>query len=129
MSRLFSAALAALLVAMTVAQRTSYQLSDGYDTIVPNLVEEFSCDGRPYGYYADVANDCQLFHVCVPVAGADGETLETNQYSFLCNNQTIFDQVSFTCNYPVDALPCEDAESMYAVRNSEFFVVPDDSSV
>jgi len=29
----------------------------------------------------------------------------------------------------VDALPCEDAESMYAVRNSEFFVIPDDSSV
>ena len=24
-----------------------------------NLVDEFTCDGRTYGYYADVANDCQ----------------------------------------------------------------------
>ena len=26
-----------------------------------NLVDEFTCDGRSYGYYADVANDCQEF--------------------------------------------------------------------
>ena len=26
-----------------------------------------------YGYYADVANDCQLFHVCYPVAYPDAQ--------------------------------------------------------
>ncbi len=30
----------------------------------PPLVDVFSCDGRPYGYYADVANECQIFHIC-----------------------------------------------------------------
>ena len=24
-----------------------------------NLVDEFTCEGRSYGYYADVANECQ----------------------------------------------------------------------
>ncbi|XP_043190283.1 U-scoloptoxin(01)-Er1a-like isoform X1 [Amphibalanus amphitrite] len=120
MARLLFATLAAALVAMVTA-RMAYELSDGADSIVPNLVQSFSCDGRAYGYYADVSNDCQLFHICVPVLGADGEVLSTDQYSFLCGNQTIFDQATLTCNYPVDSLPCEDAESMYSLRNDEFF--------
>ena len=45
-----------------------------------------------YGYYADVANDCQLFHVCYPVAYPDGQE-EIMKWSFICPNQTIFDQV------------------------------------
>ena len=72
MSRLLFATLAAALVAMVTA-RMAYQLADGVQDIVPNLVESFSCDGRPYGYYADVSNNCQLFHICVPVLDAAGE--------------------------------------------------------
>ena len=30
------------------------------------LVKDFSCEGRDYGYYADVANACQVFHICWP---------------------------------------------------------------
>ena len=45
-----------------------------------------------YGYYADVANDCQLFHVCYPVAYPDGQE-EMIKWSFICPNGTIFDQV------------------------------------
>ena len=29
-------------------------------SIRENIVDEFTCDGRSYGYYADVANDCQV---------------------------------------------------------------------
>ena len=61
------------------------------DTIRENIVDEFSCDGRVYGYYADVANDCQLFHVCYPVLYPDGQE-EMIKWSFICPNQTIFDQ-------------------------------------
>ena len=48
--------------------RQAYELPDGSDLLLrSNLVTSFSCAGRPYGYYADVANDCQLFHVCYPI--------------------------------------------------------------
>ena len=45
----------------------------------------FSCEGRPYGYYADPATNCQVFHICL----GDGDI----KWSFLCPNQTIFNQV------------------------------------
>ena len=64
------------------------------NSIRENIVDEFTCDGRSYGYYADVANDCQLFHVCYPVAYPDGQE-EMLKWSFICPNQTIFDQVNF----------------------------------
>ena len=46
----------------------------------------FSCEGRPYGYYSDPATNCQVFHICL----GDGDI----KWSFLCPNQTIFNQVS-----------------------------------
>ena len=60
-------------------------------------MDEFSCEGRSYGYYADVANECQLFHVCYPVAYPDGQE-EMLKWSFICPNQTIFDQVGLYNN-------------------------------
>lgn len=36
-------------------------------SIRSDITDNFSCAGRPYGYYADVENDCQIFHVCLPV--------------------------------------------------------------
>ena len=61
-------------------------------SIRENIVDEFTCDARPYGYYADVANECQIFHICYPVTYADGEE-EMFKWSFICPNGTIFDQV------------------------------------
>ena len=72
-----------------------------------------------YGYYADVANDCQLFHVCYPVAYPDGQE-EMIKWSFICPNGTIFDQVNikvdlhmkisqsarlFICNFKSESSP------------------------
>ena len=65
------------------------------NSIRENIVDEFTCEGRAYGYYADVANDCQLFHVCYPVQYPDGQE-EMFKWSFICPNQTIFDQVRAT---------------------------------
>ena len=73
------------------------------DTIRDNIVDEFTCDGRGYGYYADVANDCQLFHVCYPVQYPDGQQ-EMFKWSFICPNQTIFDQVRINDRYDNSAL-------------------------
>ena len=57
-----------------------------------------------YGYYADVANECQLFHVCYPVLYPDGQQ-EMIKWSFVCPNQTIFDQVTVTDQYSAAHTP------------------------
>lgn len=96
-------------------------------TIRENIVDEFTCDARPYGYYADVANECQIFHICYPVTYADGEE-EMFKWSFICPNGTIFDQASLVCSFPLDALPCEEAPTFYEGPdsiNSRFGLVED----
>merc|ERR1712212_502223 len=56
------------------------------------IADGFSCDGRQYGFYADVANDCTAYHVCEPVMGEDGQVVEMAHYTFLCGQNTVFDQ-------------------------------------
>ncbi|XP_059083499.1 uncharacterized protein LOC131880806 [Tigriopus californicus] len=74
---------------------------------------EFNCEGRKYGYYGDINNDCQLFHICLPIEDADGNVIDTNHWTFLCSNGTIFDQQTLSCNYISDSFPCEESESLY----------------
>ena len=55
------------LVGYTLA-RLAYQFPDGYlDILGREASRDFSCEDRQYGYYADVANDCKVFHICVPI--------------------------------------------------------------
>lgn len=56
------------------------------------ITDTFSCDGKIYGYYADVDNDCQIFHICLPVTYADGKE-NMFRWSFVCPDETIFSQV------------------------------------
>uniref|UniRef100_A0A146L8P7 Chitin-binding type-2 domain-containing protein n=1 Tax=Lygus hesperus TaxID=30085 RepID=A0A146L8P7_LYGHE len=51
-------------------------------------VTSFSCAGRPIGYYADVENNCQTYHMC----GEKGE-----MYSYACPNTTLFHQRMLIC--------------------------------
>ena len=44
-----------------------YQFSSGYEFIIGQPAEVFSCEQRQYGYYADVDNDCRVFHICLPI--------------------------------------------------------------
>ena len=60
-----------------------------------NLCKSFNI--MTIGYYADIANECQVFHICQPVTYADGET-ETFKWSMICPEQTVFDQVMFILN-------------------------------
>jgi len=96
-------------------------------SIRDQLVDEFSCEGRPYGYYADIANECQVFHICQPVTYADGET-ETFKWSMICPSQTVFDQSTLVCDFPVNAIPCEESEAFMegpSSINARFGVVDD----
>ncbi|HIE82940.1 MAG TPA: hypothetical protein EYQ00_03415, partial [Dehalococcoidia bacterium] len=87
--------------------------SRGFSTQRNTLDTSFTCDGFDYGYYADVANNCQVFHICWPYTDQTGEVVETLHWSFMCGNQTIFDQATLTCVLESNAFPCEEAESLY----------------
>lgn len=108
--------------------RMRYELSDGYDFILSAPLDtSFSCEGLPYGYYADEANNCEIFHVCLPIPDEIGALVETAHFSFFCGNDTVFDQSTLTCNHRGDALPCSEARSFYDLSNSEFGRVADQS--
>jgi hypothetical protein len=92
----------------------AYQFPADAETILNGPVKQtFNCEGKEYGYYADVDNACQIFHICLPVQDDAGKIIETNQWSFVCGNQTVFDQQTLTCNYPTDAFPCEESATLY----------------
>lgn len=63
-------------------------LPDNATLIRDNIVDTFSCENRVYGYYADVENECQVFHVCLP------QTRNSIRWSFICPAETVFNQVN-----------------------------------
>lgn len=90
-------------------KRALYELPDGAELILgPTIRTTFSCDGLGYGYYADPDNECRIFHVCQSFKMSDG-SIYNNHWSFMCGNQTVFNQVSLSCSHPEDAVPCENA--------------------
>ncbi|QQP52927.1 Uncharacterized protein FKW44_005225, partial [Caligus rogercresseyi] len=84
--------LALLFVAHRVLSQspTAYQFAADAELYLSSPVQTtFSCDGQPYGYYADVDNNCQIFHICLPIEDDLGQIIETAQYSFICGNATV----------------------------------------
>ncbi|XP_013792159.1 uncharacterized protein LOC106476036, partial [Limulus polyphemus] len=98
------------------AKRAAYDLPDGAQIIVGPIKTTFSCDGYRYGYYADVDNDCKIFHICHPQILANGEQI-VSHWSFYCGNQTYFDQLTLTCGHYESIVPCPDAGSFYYVND------------
>ncbi|XP_053621563.1 uncharacterized protein LOC128681577 [Plodia interpunctella] len=94
-------------------------------SIRENITDTFSCENRTYGYYADVDNDCQLFHVCLPSQTPSGRNV-TYKWSFICPSETVFNQVVLVCTRPIDSIPCEESEMYYDV-NDEFGKVTNDT--
>uniref|UniRef100_A0A0K8UZ83 Chitin-binding type-2 domain-containing protein n=1 Tax=Bactrocera latifrons TaxID=174628 RepID=A0A0K8UZ83_BACLA len=87
-------------------------------SIRADITDSFSCDDKVYGYYADVENDCQIFHVCLPVTYADGKE-STFRWSFICPEETVFSQESFTCMRREDiAFSCEDSVNYYELNRN-----------
>lgn len=75
--------LSALLA--VAAARMAYVLSSGFEEIVGQPVQSFSCDSRQYGYYADMENACRIYHVCLPLVDDLGEvrnSITINDFSF-----------------------------------------------
>ena len=105
--------------------RAQFDLPNGANDIIKELPinDTFTCEDREYGYYGDIANNCQLFHVCLPIEDNFGEIVEFKQWTFLCSNGTMFDQQTLSCNFPSDSYPCELSEDLYGTV--QFGVVED----
>merc|ERR1712002_35365 len=83
------------------------------EILTSNYVDTFSCEGQEYGYYADIDNNCEVFHVCLPVRDFDNTVIKTQKWSFACPNGTAFDQQDLVCNFKADAFPCDQSASLY----------------
>lgn len=122
---LFAAAILGFALAYVSYARMAYQLPAGSDLILGfQVATTFDCNNRIYGYYADVDNNCQIFHVCYPINDDVGNLSEMAHFTFMCPNQTAFSQDTLTCAHRDDAFPCNQAPSLYDVVNSEFGRIP-----
>ncbi|KAG0715472.1 hypothetical protein GWK47_011833 [Chionoecetes opilio] len=90
------------------------------------LQSTFNCDGRPFGYYADLDHGCRAFHVCSPVFTEEGELEEMAHFTFMCGQRAVFSQDSLTCAHPTEALPCSEATAHYDESNAEFGIIPEE---
>lgn len=50
----------------------------------------FTCEGKPPGFYANVARNCEVYHICVP-----GHRMYTHR----CGRGTIFNQRFLVCDH------------------------------
>ncbi|XP_022248988.1 uncharacterized protein LOC111087255 [Limulus polyphemus] len=96
-------------------KRRAYELPDGAELLVGNIRTTFSCPGD--GYYADVDNDCKIFHVCHTVTHANGKS-EVLQWSFLCGNLTFFNQLTLTCGFSEETVQCTNAPGFFYVNGN-----------
>ncbi|XP_076292650.1 uncharacterized protein LOC143214939 isoform X2 [Lasioglossum baleicum] len=88
------------------------ELPDNATLIRENIVDNFSCQDRIYGYYADMENECQVFHVCMPQARG------SSRWSFICPAETVFNQATFVCTRTENSIPCEESESFYNLNEA-----------
>ncbi|XP_076309599.1 U-scoloptoxin(01)-Cw1a-like [Tachypleus tridentatus] len=99
-----------------VKRQTTDQDFPRFNSIPRDLT--FSCEDRISGYYADPQTDCQVWHWC---------TSSGYKYSFLCPNETRFNQQYRVCDwwYNVD---CNQATSFYDI-NKDLYVVNGESTL
>jgi len=95
-------------------QSQAWQLPDGAELLLSNpLRTGFQCTND--GYFADVENACQVFHVCHAQTDPEGRPI-MNHWSFLCGNQTVFNQLTLTCAFEEEAVPCESSPQFFGLN-------------
>ncbi|XP_064120317.1 U-scoloptoxin(01)-Cw1a-like [Macrobrachium nipponense] len=94
-----------------------FELPSNASLILGGIQTGFECSDLPYGYYADQANSCAIYHVCLPYI--DNDVYVSRHFSFLCGEGTIFDQERLVCDFPERAIPCDQAASFR--RSNEYF--------
>ena len=79
----------------------------------------FSCLNRQYGYHADLATKCSVFHLCYPVVAPLFGEVTVQQLTFVCPNGSVFDQQEHVCA-EVDPLrqSCSESHNYYTESNN-----------
>merc|ERR1712173_477836 len=66
-------ALCLLFLEQVLLQDEVASLPAGSDAVLSSpYVDSFSCEGQAYGYFADVENNCEVFHICYPLTDDTG---------------------------------------------------------
>lgn len=101
----------AIFVTIATEELLEFYIPEGVTSLhISAITSEFMC--TKVGYFADVDNNCEIFHICQSFVDDNGLDV-FNQYSFACNNGTVFDQLSLTCILKDQAIPCIYASLFY----------------
>jgi len=79
----------------------------------------FDCTGKTYGYYADVKNECKVYHVCSPKVDEFGVKFYEH-FSFICAEGLVFDQQKLTCVPSREAISCHESEKFFKRTAAKF---------
>ncbi|OQR77541.1 hypothetical protein BIW11_00425, partial [Tropilaelaps mercedesae] len=44
--------------------------------------------------------------------------VQVQHYTFFCSNETVFDQLSLSCAFPEDSIPCEASGEFYYLNDN-----------
>ena len=81
---------------------------------------QFSCYNRRYGYYADIAKKCYMFHLCYPVQEPTSGQLIFQRFSFVCSDNAVFDQQNLVCvDNETLSYPCSEAHKYFVESNNK----------
>merc|ERR1711931_380917 len=83
---------------LLIALALQFQLPSNASLVLGGITTGFECGDLPYGYYADEANSCAIFHVCLPYI--ENDVYVPRHFSFMCGPGTVFDQQRLLCDFP-----------------------------
>jgi len=113
MFRLCFLAATLLLGGLSLVQSDEHNIEKRWADF-PNVTFTFNCTDRPIGFYADLEQDCMIFHLC----DEDGRRIP-----YMCGNGTSFNQKFRVCdwNYNVD---CEESPEWYYLNDLTYRTDP-----
>ena len=96
-----------------------YGVVDDVNTTNSNA-SSFSCYNRRYGYYADIAKKCLMFHLCYPVQEPTTGLLIFQRFSFVCSDNAVFDQQHLVCvDNETLSYPCSESHNYFTESNNK----------
>jgi len=98
------------------ANKTESNGTDPFNFASTAPTSTFDCKGRKFGYYADVGRNCTIYHLCNPVTLPDTPELVYQRISFLCLQNSTFDQMTLSCTR-TPQMACAVAPDYYESSN------------
>ncbi|KAK0183326.1 hypothetical protein PV327_001377 [Microctonus hyperodae] len=90
-----------------------------FNTLSLSAMAGFTCKNRDTGFYADIENNCQIYHTC---------DNHGNKFTYYCPQDTAFRQETLVCDhaYLVD---CKKSAELIAQVDEDLADDPDESSI